>query len=50
MMHGTMSLKFMSCITISISFFFYVYMSVHRKYISELQPKRCKVFSIYLFL
>jgi hypothetical protein len=29
---------------------FDVHMSVHRKYISELQPKRCNVFSIYLFL
>jgi len=25
-------------------------MSVHRKYISKIQPTRCKVFSIYLFL
>jgi len=25
-------------------------MSVHRKYISKVQPKRCNVFSIYLFL
>jgi hypothetical protein len=25
-------------------------MSVHRKYISEVQPTRCNVFSIYLFL
>ena len=25
-------------------------MSVHRKYISKVQPTRCNVFSIYLFL
>jgi len=25
-------------------------MSVHSKYISKVQPTRCKVFSIYLFL
>jgi hypothetical protein len=25
-------------------------MSVHHKYISKVQPTRCKVFSIYLFL
>jgi len=25
-------------------------MSVHRNYISELQPTRCNVFSIWLFL
>ena len=29
---------------------FDVHMSVHRKYISEVQPTRCNVFSIYLFL
>jgi len=29
---------------------FYVHMSVHRKYISKVQPTRCNVLSIYLFL
>ena len=29
---------------------FEVHMSVHRKYISKVQPTRCNVFSIYLFL
>jgi hypothetical protein len=29
---------------------FDVHMSVHRKYISRVQPTRCNVFSIYLFL
>jgi len=29
---------------------FDVHMSVHRKYISKVQPTRCNVFSIYLFL
>ena len=27
-----------------------VHMSVHRQYISKIQPTRCNVFSIYLFL
>jgi len=30
--------------------YFDVHMSVHRKYISKVQPTRWKVFSIYLFL
>jgi hypothetical protein len=30
--------------------FFYVHTSVHRKYISKVQPTRCNVFLIYLFL
>jgi hypothetical protein len=29
---------------------FDVHMSLHRKYISKVQPTRCNVFSIYLFL
>jgi len=29
---------------------FDVHMSVHRKYISRVQPTRCNVFSIYLFI
>ena len=33
-----------------LGFFFYVHMSVHRKYVSKVQPTRRNVFSIYLFL
>jgi len=37
------------------SFYLFIYLfdihvSVHRKYISKVQPTRCNVFSIYLFL
>jgi len=29
---------------------FDVHMSMHREYISKVQPTRCNIFSIYLFL
>jgi len=37
-------------IRVTQNLIFNVHMSVHRKYISKVQPTKCNVFSIYLFL
>jgi hypothetical protein len=45
------SLKMEKMEGIRLLFFFVgVYMSVHRKNICKIQPIRCNVFSVYLFL